>query len=387
MRPRSLPVFRGFLPSLLSAALLLDVGPSLAQLPPAAAPAQGAAALFEQASAKLDAKDFAAACPMLEDVLRLEPSANGAQMALAECYEGAGRLASAWRAFARAGEQAAKIGRADRQSEAAAKTQALRPKLGGVILQLSPAARITPGLTITVDGAPLAQADWDKPYPADQGKRVVRAEASGKVPWERTVSVVDGATVSVALEAMVDILRPDGALTPQNQGNSGQAAGAGGPGTAPAGGGAGETGRGPGAPGGPTPAPEDRSHAGQIGVLARVDVDVLSGGAVGAVGVSYAPIAWVEVSATALLGKRAGLEVDVTGYLLRGAVKPLISVGAPVLFEGGPYAGVRGAAGVEWDPNRHFGIFATIGGAYFPEVPAGYTRDAVLAALGVQGRF
>ncbi len=58
-----------------------------------------AQALHDQGLKALDAKDYATACPKLEEVVRLVPDGLGARLSLAECYEGADRLASAWTVY------------------------------------------------------------------------------------------------------------------------------------------------------------------------------------------------------------------------------------------------------------------------------------------------
>jgi serine/threonine-protein kinase len=323
--------------------------------------------LFAQASEKLDQRDFKAACPMLEEVLRLEPGANGARLALAECYEGSGRLANAHKTYSIVAATAARLGQTDRQSKAEARARALQTRLGAVIVQVAPAVRGVAGLTIRVCGEALAADGYDRPRPADRGTCKVAATAPGKVPWERTLEVTDGATTSVTLDRLDDVSSPAGPQPP-SPAREGRPAPIAPPATPPA------------------PAP-DRSHRGQLGALVRVDIDVLNAGAVAAVGASYAPSDHIEVGLSGLLGKRAGFEPAVTGYLLTGAVKPFVNVGAPVLFDGGPYMGIRGAVGAQWDPHRHVGFFATVGAAYFPDVPKGYTHAVLLPALGVQGRL
>src|SRR5262245_61286220 len=64
-----------------------------------AQPADGrrveAEALFEHASQLLDKHQYEEACPLFIKVVGLQPGKIGAVLALAECWEGAGKLASA----------------------------------------------------------------------------------------------------------------------------------------------------------------------------------------------------------------------------------------------------------------------------------------------------
>jgi hypothetical protein len=94
--------------------------------PPAVAQDDAAAErLYEVATAAMDKGDYATACPKLEEVVRLVPDGIGAKLTLAECYEGAGRLASAWAVYGTARAVAAKAGQPDREKKAAAKERAL----------------------------------------------------------------------------------------------------------------------------------------------------------------------------------------------------------------------------------------------------------------------
>lgn len=367
-----------------TACLILALGswsaPALAQSP-AEDPTASAKALFEKASAALDRKDYDSACPMIEEALRLQPAANGARAALAECYEGAGKLATAWRTYVTVAEVAAAAGQSERREAARAHADSLKIRLGGVIFQIDPGTRALPALTITWDGAAIPADEWGKVLPADRGPHTLTAAAPGKAAWQRTITVADGATASSSVGPLDDLApaapAPAATAPPSAAG------------TAP--------------PGAPPPqksatalAPNppvaargtgSRSHQGQLGAIVRADVDALNAGVVTAVGATYAPSDHIEVGLAALLGKRAGFEAGATGYLLEGAVKPTVYIGAPVLFEGGAYTGVHGAAGVQWDPSRHFGVFANIGFSYFPAVPTGYVHMVLLPALGVQGRL
>jgi hypothetical protein len=323
-----------------------------------AEPASAAQALFKEAAAKLDARDYAAACPMLERVLEIEPRATGARLALGECYEGLGRLGSAARAFDRAAAAAAAAGQRERQQKAANQAARLHRQAGAIIVQVAPSIRARPELKVTVCGDEVPAASWGAPWPVDKGTCAVVARA-GADAWDRTERVVDGATVSVVLGPPVE-LAPPPAARPVVVVD---------------------------APRGAPPHAPTLSHAGQLGAFARVDVDLLSGGALTALGASYAPVGPLEIAVSGLVGKRGGFEGDATVYFLDGAWKPLVLVGVPVIFEGAPYAGVRPSAGVEWDVNRHLGFFATGGATLFPTAPPGYAHAAVLAALGVQGRL
>ena len=163
-----------------------------------------ARALHDEAVAALDSKDYAAACPKLERVVQMIPQGLGARLTLAECYEGAGRLASAWKIYVGLEEAAAKEGQRDRQRIAGKKAAELRPKLGRLAVVVPEALRGVPGLEVRRGGEAVGAAVWGIEVPVDRGEHVVTATAPGKRGWERKVAVEDGAGVSVEVEALED---------------------------------------------------------------------------------------------------------------------------------------------------------------------------------------
>ncbi len=133
--------------------------------------------------------------------------------------------------------------------------------------------------------------------------------------------------------------------------------------------------------------PVTLSHLKQFGAFVRGDFQLIDGGAVAVVGVSIGLHDFVEPYVGAILGRDFGFEPGVAVYFLRGALKPRIDLAVPIFFEDRAYAGIRGAAGAQWDPSRHFGVFLQVGGAVFPNTPAGYTPFSFLPSAGVQGRI
>src|SRR4051794_13843510 len=82
---------------ILAAALLAGGIASAQQVDPQALGA--AQAVFDSAQGLMAAREYAAACPKLEEVVRLVPAGVGAKLQLAKCYDEAGRVASAWAAY------------------------------------------------------------------------------------------------------------------------------------------------------------------------------------------------------------------------------------------------------------------------------------------------
>jgi hypothetical protein len=164
-----------------------------------------AQALFDQAQAAMDRSDWATACPKLEEVTRLLPNGVGGQLVLAKCYEGAGRLASAWTTYVLAQATAAQAHRSAEEAQARERAEALKPRLARIVIDVSDAARSLPGLSVERDGVAVGAAQWGTPVPVDRGKHVVTAAAAGKQRWEKIVEVTaDGADVRVEVAGLVD---------------------------------------------------------------------------------------------------------------------------------------------------------------------------------------
>ncbi|XXT20955.1 hypothetical protein WME94_05215 [Sorangium sp. So ce429] len=162
-----------------------------------------AQALYEQATAEMDAGSFASACGKLEEVTRLVPDGLGAKLTLGQCYEAWGKLASAWAQYTIVEALAARAGQADRAERAGAWAAALKPRLATLSVHVPEAVRAYRGLEIKRDGVPLGKAQWGAWLPVDAGEHEIMATAKGRKPWKRSAVVAaDGEAVSVAVPAL-----------------------------------------------------------------------------------------------------------------------------------------------------------------------------------------
>jgi tetratricopeptide (TPR) repeat protein len=162
--------------------------------------AAAAQALFEQANEEMEKKRYSAACPKLEEVTRLVPDALGARMALAECYEGIGKLASAWSAYAMVEGLAAKANQAERAATAGKRAADLKPRLATLTIDLAGGLDAISGLTITRDGVDVGKAQWGVAFPVDVGPHQISAVAPGYQPWKKSIEVIaDGAGVALKI--------------------------------------------------------------------------------------------------------------------------------------------------------------------------------------------
>lgn len=167
-------------------------------------------ALYDEAIGLMEQNQFADACPKLEEVIRLVPEGVGAKLELAKCYEGAGRLASAWRAFKIAEAAATVAGQAERQERAKERAAAIEPKLSSLAVILAAPVRSLPGFTLTRNGTVVDPMDWDTPIPVDGGTYRLEATATGKARWGKTVEIApSGQRERVNLDMLEDIaVRP-----------------------------------------------------------------------------------------------------------------------------------------------------------------------------------
>jgi hypothetical protein len=159
--------------------------------------------LYNQGLSALADKDYASACPKLEEVTRILPNGVGGLIALAHCYEGAGKLASAWTTYLVAQASAARANRKADESEARTRAEALKPRLAWIVIVVPSAVGSLPGLSITRDGIPVGAAQWGTPVPVDKGEHLVVATANERERGETIVEVPDdGASVSVEVPAL-----------------------------------------------------------------------------------------------------------------------------------------------------------------------------------------
>jgi hypothetical protein len=172
----------------------------MALAPAARADGEGraaAVAAFEDAERTMASGQVAAACPKYAESYRLDPQL-GALLHLADCYEKAGRIASAWAAF-QEGKELAQTRRDPRASVAEQRVKELEPRLCRLSIIVPESARVQ-GLEIRRDGIVVGEALWGSAVPVDPGKHVLEASAPGRKPWKGTVQVTgEGRTETFTL--------------------------------------------------------------------------------------------------------------------------------------------------------------------------------------------
>lgn len=140
-----------------------------------------AEALYEEAEKLEAAGNFDVACGKYLESQQLDPGL-GTLLHLAQCYEKAGKTASAWGRFREALELAVRAG--DERSELARKrAENLEPKLAKMVIAVKPENQV-PGLSIARDGVAVGAPQWNVAIPIDPGEHVVVATADGYLPTQ-----------------------------------------------------------------------------------------------------------------------------------------------------------------------------------------------------------
>jgi hypothetical protein len=159
-----------------------------------------AEALFNDGRKLVSSGDFAQACAKFEASQTLDPGV-GTSLNLADCYEKAGRTASAWAQFRDTMSAARKAGSLERERIARKRAEQLEPKLS--YLTILPAQAQT--VAVTRDGVALDAAVLGTAIPIDPGTHVVAASAAGKRSWSTEVSVGAAADrLSVSVPVLAD---------------------------------------------------------------------------------------------------------------------------------------------------------------------------------------
>jgi hypothetical protein len=156
-----------------------------------------ATVLFDDAVKLMDAGRYVEACPKLAKSQALAPS-GGTLLALAECNEKSGKVASAWVAYREAATRAASAGKRDAEASALEHAKSLEPRLPRLTVS-TPDAGKTSGFEVRRDGVVLKEAELGVAVPIDPGPHEIVATAPNRKKWLHTVSTAQGATVEVVI--------------------------------------------------------------------------------------------------------------------------------------------------------------------------------------------
>ncbi|HTA89736.1 MAG TPA: tetratricopeptide repeat protein [Polyangiaceae bacterium] len=177
--------------SLLSCALLATALPGFAQGPSSTASDDSRSAhadsLFHQGQSLLDAGKVEAACAKFEASEAWE-NGLGTLLHLGDCYERAGRSASAWHAFLEAEAVAQAKKDSVREQVARERVAALEPKLSRVVFVVPSTSRVL-GLSVQLGDNTIPAASWGTIIPVDAGPQRISASAKGHHAWVMNVDV------------------------------------------------------------------------------------------------------------------------------------------------------------------------------------------------------
>jgi hypothetical protein len=165
-----------------------------------------AQSLYDEAKKLMAADKWSDACPKLEESQRLDPTPV-TEFYLADCYERAGRTASAWTTFLDLAASEHKNGgakAAEREKVARDRASALEPKLSQLVIDVPAAARVA-GLVVKRDGEVVREGQWGTKVAVDPGRHVVEASAPGKKSWTASQDVQGaGSSTTVSVEVLQD---------------------------------------------------------------------------------------------------------------------------------------------------------------------------------------
>lgn len=155
-----------------------------------------AEALFKEARKAMKAKDYASACPKLEESYRLD-RAPGTLLNLADCEEKLGKLASAWQRFDELVQTSKK---SDKRYEIAARRakelDAILPRLTLRWTDDAP----HPNVKLELDGVALGIGSLGVALPIDPGSHSVVVNASGREPKKYDFEVAKAEKRELVLE-------------------------------------------------------------------------------------------------------------------------------------------------------------------------------------------
>jgi hypothetical protein len=159
-----------------------------------------AEALFDEGRRLMAAGQYNEACAKLEASQAIDAGV-GTLLNLADCYEKAGKTASAWAQFRETISAARKAGSPDRERIARQRVQALEQKLSYMTIVTWKGQDVK----VSRDGTPVDSAVLGTSIPVDPGTHLISAAAPGKRSWSTQVQVGDHADrVSVAVPILAD---------------------------------------------------------------------------------------------------------------------------------------------------------------------------------------
>ncbi len=173
-----------------------------------------AQALFDEGMRLFGESQFDESCKKFAASLKLV-DAMGTRGKLAECYEKAGKTASAWAAYREVAVLAERAGQPRRAEVATQRAERLKGTLSYLTVTVSAEAQI-PGLRITRNGVLLSQGAYGTAIATDPGPQTIEVHGEGYHSQTVEQSLADGGSETVmipVLEAKPVALHTDASLT------------------------------------------------------------------------------------------------------------------------------------------------------------------------------
>lgn len=168
-----------------------------APAPTPAQPAHDPEKLFSEALALMNAESFTEALAKLEEAQALDPGI-GTQFNIAICYEKLGKLGTAWRNYVAVQQAAHASGKSQREENARAKLEELRPRLSVFVLAPEQPA----STTVKVDGVVVPPSQWSS-YAVDPGSHRIDAEAAARKPWtDESLAPPEGQAATIRIPVL-----------------------------------------------------------------------------------------------------------------------------------------------------------------------------------------
>jgi serine/threonine-protein kinase len=159
---------------------------------------QAAEALFRQAKALMGQGQYPEACEKFSASQALEPGL-GTLLYLGDCYEHAGRFASALSTFTDARQFAHGRGDAEREHLASVRAAALEPRVPRLELRVG-SEELPEGLQITLNGSPVERRDLNHAIARDAGSYELLFSAPGYQTFTSRIELRNGESRTAIVE-------------------------------------------------------------------------------------------------------------------------------------------------------------------------------------------
>lgn len=142
--------------------------------------------LFDDANRLMSQGKFGEACPKFWRSNEISPN-GGTLIALADCYEKSGQLASSWTSYLEVARRARAAEKPEAEQLARAAAGRLEARVAWLTINVG-AARSAP--TVTRDGQEVPAAAWGVRAPVDPGPHTIEARAPGRAAFTTTVTAL-----------------------------------------------------------------------------------------------------------------------------------------------------------------------------------------------------